>query len=44
MSGEKPPTKEAMAKIAEPMKKTVRRPNMSASRPPVTISTPKTMA
>src|SRR5262245_5868098 len=39
-----PPTSENAAKIVQPMKKTRRRPNMSASRPPVTIATPKTSA
>ena len=32
------------AKIAVPQKKALRRPNRSASRPPVTISTPKVSA
>jgi hypothetical protein len=39
-----PPRTEKKAKIAAPMKNTRRRPIMSASRPPVTISTPKTSA
>ena len=39
-----PPRTEKNAKIAEPMKNALRRPNRSASRPPVTISTPKVSA
>ena len=39
-----PPSTEKAAKIAAPMKKMRRRPSMSASRPPVTISTPNTRA
>jgi hypothetical protein len=43
-SGASPPTKENTAKIAAPMQNTVRRPSMSARRPPVTMTTPKTTA
>ena len=39
-----PPSTEKAAKMAAPMKKIRRRPSMSASRPPVTMSTPKTSA
>ncbi len=39
-----PPSREKAAKIAVPMKKTLRRPNMSASRPPVTSTIPKVRA
>ena len=39
-----PASSEKPAKMPAPMKKTRRRPSMSASRPPVTISTPKTSA
>ena len=39
-----PPSSENRAKIAAPKKNIRRRPNMSASRPPVTISTPNTSA
>ena len=39
-----PASSEKPAKIAAPMKNTRRRPSMSASRPPVTISTPNTSA
>ena len=40
----KPPSTENAAKIVVPTKKMCRRPNMSASLPPVTISTPNTRA
>src|SRR5690349_22999549 len=36
-----PPSADIRAKIAAPRKKALRRPNMSASRPPVTIITPR---
>ena len=39
-----PPSSEKPAKNAAPTKKMRLRPNMSASRPPVTMSTPKTSA
>ena len=39
-----PPSADIEAKIAVPRKKALRRPNMSASRPPVTIITPKVSA
>ena len=39
-----PPSTEKAEKIAAPTKKMRRRPSMSASRPPVTISTPNTSA
>ena len=39
-----PPSADIEAKIAVPRKKARRRPNMSASRPPVTIITPKVSA
>ncbi len=39
-----PASSEKVAKIAAPTKNSRRRPNMSASRPPVTISTPNTSA
>ena len=39
-----PPSADIVAKIAVPRKKALRRPNMSASRPPVTIITPKVRA
>jgi len=42
--GAKPPSMEKPAKMAAPAMKMRRRPNMSARRPPVTMSTPKTMA
>jgi len=42
MLGAKPPMAEKMAKIEAPMKKIRRRPNMSASRPPVTMAIPNT--
>ncbi len=42
--GATPPRSENAAKSTQPMKKTRRRPNMSARRPPVTIATPKTRA
>ena len=41
---EAPPSTEKPAKIAEPTKKIRRRPKRSASRPPVTMRTPKTSA
>ena len=44
MSVAKPPSNEKPAKIADPMKKIRRRPNMSARRPPVTMRTPNTRA
>ena len=40
--GASAPTSEKKAKIAVPMKKILRRPSMSASRPPVTMPMPKT--
>ena len=43
-SGASPPSSEKNAKIAAPTKKIRRRPSRSASRPPVTISTPKISA
>ena len=43
-SGASPPARENTAKIPAPMKKTVRRPSMSARRPPVTMTTPNTTA
>ncbi len=39
-----PPSADIEAKIAVPRKKALRRPNMSARRPPVTIITPKVSA
>ena len=42
--GAAPPAADIAAKIAAPRKKALRRPNMSASRPPVTIITPKVSA
>ena len=42
--GAAPPRADIEAKIAVPRKKALRRPNMSARRPPVTISTPKVSA
>ena len=42
--GAAPPAADITAKIAAPRKKALRRPNMSASRPPVTIITPKVSA
>ena len=39
-----PPRADIEAKIAVPRKKALRRPNMSARRPPVTIITPKVSA
>ena len=42
--GAAPPSADIEAKIAAPRKKARRRPNMSASRPPVTIITPKVSA
>ena len=39
-----PPSSDISMKIVVPMKKTRRRPNMSASLPPVTITIPKTSA
>jgi hypothetical protein len=44
MFGASPPSTENVAKIVAPMKKIRRRPNMSARRPPVTMSTPNTRA
>jgi len=44
MSGANPPMTENVAKTPAPMKKMRLRPNMSASRPPVTMATPNTMA
>ena len=40
----RPPRSEKKAKMAVPMKNTFRRPNMSASRPPVTSTIPKVSA
>ena len=42
--GASAPSSEKPAKIAHPMKKIRRRPNMSASRPPVTRTIPKVSA
>ncbi len=39
-----PPSADIVAKIAEPTKNASRRPNRSARRPAVTISTPKVSA
>ena len=44
MVGAAPPSAEKTAKITAPMKKILRRPSMSARRPPVTIAIPKTSA
>ena len=44
MFGAIPPIREKAAKMAVPRKKMRLRPNMSASRPPVTIATPNTIA
>jgi hypothetical protein len=42
--GATPPAAEKSANRAAPRKNALRRPNMSASRPPVTIITPKVSA
>ena len=44
MLGAAPPTRLNRAKVPAPRKRIRRRPNMSASRPPVTIRTPKISA